>query len=140
MRNLKYQNYSHYLLPITIAPLEYGKLIYQKDNIFIIQLNNTNIVVINTTDNENSVKLFRKGDLIFEYKDIKLSENHFIRTILNNKYTFKNNKLISTEILNRGKFINIIPLLILIILFLIYPDNFLISQLAVIPFKSKILN
>ena len=37
---MKYQNYSHYKLPITINPLEYGKLIEQIDNKYIIQLNN----------------------------------------------------------------------------------------------------
>jgi hypothetical protein len=77
-------------------PLEFGKLIEQIDNKYIIQLNTTNVVVIKEFDNENYIKFFRKGDLIFEFKDNKISENTFVRTILDNKFTFKENKLIST--------------------------------------------
>lgn len=35
----KFQNYLHYKLPITINPLEYGKLIEQIDNKYFIQIN-----------------------------------------------------------------------------------------------------
>src|SRR6266850_1650496 len=39
---LKFQNYRHYKLPITMNPLEYGKLIYNNidDNSFIRSLGN----------------------------------------------------------------------------------------------------
>nr|YP_010384620.1 DNA polymerase [Russula rosea]UHA57019.1 DNA polymerase [Russula rosea] len=37
---------------------------------------------------------------MFEFKDVKVSENTFIRTIQDQRYTFENNKLISTEILS----------------------------------------
>jgi hypothetical protein len=97
---MKYQNYLHYKLPITVNPLEYGKLLEQFDNKYIIQLNTNNVVIIKEYDNENYIKFFRKGELIFEYKDSKISDNTFIRTILDKKYTFKNTKLISTEILS----------------------------------------
>jgi hypothetical protein len=96
---IKYQNYSHYKLPITTNPLEYGKLIEQIGNKFIIQLNTLNILIINEKDNENFVRLFRKGEFIFEFKDLKISEKTFSRIIKNQKYTFKNNRLISTEII-----------------------------------------
>jgi hypothetical protein len=96
---IKYQNYSHFKLPITTNPLEYGKLIEQIGNKYIIQLNTLNILIINEKDNENFVKLFRKGDFIFEFKDHKSSDNTFIRSLNNKKFTFKNNELIlvSTE-------------------------------------------
>jgi hypothetical protein len=32
----KYQNYNHFKIPITINPLEYGKLILKIDNIYMI--------------------------------------------------------------------------------------------------------
>jgi hypothetical protein len=99
MNNINYQNYLHYKLPITIKPLEYGKLIEQIGNKYIIQLNTLNVVIIKQMDNENFVKFFRKGDLMFEFKDIKKSDNRFVRTIQDQRYTFENNKLISTEIL-----------------------------------------
>jgi len=92
---IKYQNYSHYKLPITIIPLEYGKLIIQIKNIFVVQFNETNIFLINQYDELNKIKFFRKGELIFEYKDVKINENTFNRNLENNKFTFKNNTLIS---------------------------------------------
>jgi hypothetical protein len=100
MTNIKYQNYLHYKLPITMNPLEYGKLIEQFGNKYVIQLNTTNVVVIQELDNENLVKFFRKGDLMFEYKDLKKSQFRFIRVIQGARFTFEKNKLISTEIFN----------------------------------------
>jgi hypothetical protein len=99
MNKIKYQNYLNYKLPITMNPLEYGKVIEQEDNKYIVQLNTSNIVIIKELDNENLVKFFRKGELIFEFKDFKKSEFSFIRTIEDQRYTFEKNKLISTEIL-----------------------------------------
>jgi len=108
MNNIKYQNYSHYKLPITMDPLKYGKLIEQIDNKFIITLTTpTNIAVITKINNENFVKIFRKGELMFEYKEFKISDIRFIRTIQDQRYTFENNKLISTEILNAWGWITI---------------------------------
>jgi len=97
---MKYQNYLHYKLPITINPLEYGKLIEQIGNKYIIQLNTSNVLVIKEIGNENFVRFFRKGELMFEFKDVKISDLRFVRTILDQRYTFEKNKLISTEILN----------------------------------------
>jgi len=97
---MKYQNHSHYKLPITTNPLEYGKLIEQIGNKYIIHLNTFNILIINEKDNENFIKLFRKGEFIFEFKDSKISENTFSRLIQDQKYIFKNNRLISTEIIS----------------------------------------
>jgi hypothetical protein len=82
-------------------PLKYGKLIEQIGNKYIITLTTpTNIAVIKHINNENFVRIFRKGELIFEYKEIKISEIKFIRIISDQKFTFENNKLIATEILN----------------------------------------
>jgi len=58
---IKYQNYKHYKLPITINPLDYGKLIIQIKNIFVVQFNETNIFLINQYDELNKIKFFRKG-------------------------------------------------------------------------------
>jgi hypothetical protein len=104
---MKYQNYSHYKLPITINPLEYGTLIEQFDNKYILQLTTNNIVTIKKINNENYVKFYRKGELMFEFRDTILSDNSFIRTISDQRFTFKYSKLISTEILVHNKFIKI---------------------------------
>jgi len=97
---MKYQNYLHFKLPITMNPEDYGKVIEQNNNIYIIQLNTNNIVIIKQINEDNFVKFFRKGELIFEFKDSKLSEKRFIRTILDQRYTFRDGKLISTEIIS----------------------------------------
>jgi len=98
---IKYQNYKHYKLPITLNPLNYGKLILKIDdlNLFIVQINKTNVVIITQYEELNHVKLFKEGDLMLEYKDHKTLDDIFIRTLNNKKFTFKNNELtsISTE-------------------------------------------
>lgn len=100
MNPIKYQNYLHYKLPITMNPLDYGKVFKKIDNKYFFQLNTNNVLIIKKLENENYVKFFRKGELIFEFKDRKISENCFNRTILDQIYTFKNNKLVLTQIIN----------------------------------------
>jgi hypothetical protein len=103
----KYQNYKHHKLPITTNLLEFGKLIHQEGNKYIMQLDTNNVIVINQIDNEYYCRFFRKGDLIFEFRDTIVSENSFIRTIYDTRFTFKDSKLITTEILNLYKSIKI---------------------------------
>jgi hypothetical protein len=104
---IKYQKYSHYLLPIAIEPLNYGKLIEQFANKYIIQLNTSNIFVIKAVDNDNFIKFYRKGDLMIEFIDSKITDKMFIRTIFDQKFTFENSKLITTEILSGQEYIKI---------------------------------
>jgi hypothetical protein len=104
---LKYQKYSHYLLPIAINPLNYGNLIEQLDNKCIIQLPTSNVLVIKTIDDNNFIRFYRRGELAIEFIDSKVNENIFTRTILDQKFTFENNKLISSEILIGQKSIKI---------------------------------
>ena len=77
-------------------PLNYGKLILKIDelNLFILQINKTNIVLLKQYDLFNSIKLFREGNFMFEYKDHKINDSTFIRSLQNKKFTFKNNNLI----------------------------------------------
>ncbi|SRR5712691_6165087 len=96
---LNYQNYKHYKLPITINPLDYGKLIYNKDNIYIIQVTIRTIALITHFEDFNEIKFFKEGDLVFNYRDHKIDETTFVRTLENKKFTFKNNKLVDTQIL-----------------------------------------
>jgi hypothetical protein len=110
MTNIKYQNFKHYKLPITMDPLKYGKLILNIEKIFIVQVNKTNVAIINQHKELNSIKLFKEGDLILNYKDIKINDNSFVRHIENNKFIFINNAL--TEFSTRTKtFMNRLNLL-----------------------------
>ena len=93
MTNIKYQNYKHFKLPITMDPLKYGKLILNIEKLFIVQVNKTNVAIINQHKELNSIKLFKEGDLIFDYKDIKINDSTFVRNLENKKFTFKNNAL-----------------------------------------------
>ena len=93
---LKYQNYNHYKVPITINPLEYGKLIYQNNNTYIISITPKTLVVITQLEDFNEVKFFRDGDFSFTFKDHKIDENTFVRSLDSRKFTFKNNQLVNT--------------------------------------------
>jgi hypothetical protein len=92
---MKFQNYKHYKIPITVDPSEYGKIIYKKDNLFIVHFNRTNIAIIKQNNDFNGIKFYRLGELVLEYKDYIINDNTFIRTIDNQKYTFKDKELIS---------------------------------------------
>jgi hypothetical protein len=96
---IKTQNFKHFKLPISFNPLEYGKLILKviEQNLFIIQINKTNVTVINSYENINHIKLFKEGNFQFEYKDIKINDSTFVRHLENRKFTFKNNVLVSIE-------------------------------------------
>ena len=94
---IKYQNYKHYKLPITINPLDYGKLITKIDDLYIIQINKTNIALIAKHEKLNHVKIYKEGDLIFEYKDHITDETTFVRSLENKKFTYQNGDLIYIE-------------------------------------------
>jgi hypothetical protein len=116
---IKFQNYKHYKLPITINPLEYGKLIYQNINFYILCFNKTNLALITANDLYNHIKFYREGNFIFEYKDHKIDDSTFVRSIANKKFTFKNGKIISIDYQELIVLIAIITL----ILFIISPEN-----------------
>ena len=131
---LKFQNYRHYKLPITMNPLEYGKLIYNNINIFIVQINTTNIALISQYDLFNEIKLFREGDFIFEYKDHKIDDNSFIRSLGNRKFTYKNGQLI--EVNKIIVQLILISLILLIILINIDNTSILIASTNIIKLRK----
>lgn len=103
----KYQIYSHYKLPITRDPLKFGKLLDQTNNKFIMQLTTKNIAVINHYEKENFIRIFKNGDLALEFRDKFINENSFIRTINDTRFSFENDKLISTQINNASGLVTI---------------------------------
>lgn len=96
---IHYHNYRHFKLPITLNPLEYGKLIDQYDNKYIVQINDTNVVIIDHFDDYNIIKLFKKGEFMFEYTDHKTSNNKFVRSLNNFEFTFNKYKLTDIKII-----------------------------------------
>jgi hypothetical protein len=131
---LKFHNYKHYRLPITINPLEYGKLIYQNINFFVIYMNTRNLALVDQHELHNQVKIYTNGELIFEYKDHKIDDNTFIRSIDENKFTFKNNKLIEVNKIVRGFKI----ILVIFIVYIIFPEDSTNIALATISGKNII--
>jgi hypothetical protein len=88
-------------------PLEYGDLIAQFDNNYVIQLTTTNILIIQQNEHDNLIQFFRKGELMFEFKDCRIDETTFFRVIKDSKFTFVNGKLIRSENVCNYKFLNI---------------------------------
>jgi hypothetical protein len=93
---MTFQNYKHYKLPITMNPLECGKLIRKIDqlNLFILQITRTNIILLTQDGLTNHVELYKEGEFRFKYSDFKLSHNSFTRTINSTRFTFRDRKLI----------------------------------------------
>jgi hypothetical protein len=84
-------------------PLEYGKLIFKNDNIYIIQITVRTIAVLTQFTDFNEVKFYKDGELAFTYKDHKTNENTFVRSLNSKKFTFSNTKLVN---INTDKTIN----------------------------------
>jgi len=118
-----FQNYKHYKLPISLNPLEYGKLMLKIDNKYIISVGTRTIAIVTQYNEFNDIKFFRKGDLIFNYKDHKINENTFIRSLEDSKFTFKNNVLIEKSILRTLIENILITLILYFIFFVIFPEN-----------------
>ena len=91
--NVNYHTYSYYKLPITMNPLEYGKLLRTYNNVYISQLNNNNILIVTNLDDHNQVELYKLGEKSFEWSDRRIDDNKFIRNIGNVDYLFENNIL-----------------------------------------------
>lgn len=89
-------------------PLKYGQILHHVANIYYIQINPNNSVVIEEKDNMNKIKLFSKGRLNFEWLDKYVNDNTFIREIGTKKYTFKNGELQLMTLEKPNKYINTI--------------------------------
>jgi len=51
-------------LPISMNPLEYGKLVRRFNNVYHIQLNEKNYVYITQLDDHNEIEFYRSGKLV----------------------------------------------------------------------------
>jgi hypothetical protein len=104
--DISYQNYYHHKLPITMNPLKYGILIRKQDNVYTIQINDTNVAIIIQHDGFNEVEIYKKGILTYKYKDIYVAENSFIRDFGNKKFHFINNEIRLLTVEKPVKFIS----------------------------------
>lgn len=93
---LKFQTFKKFKLPVTINPLEYGKLIFKTNKLLVVWISKTSLAVIEHENDINLVKFFVNGELIFNYRDHKIGSNKFVRRINNFEFTFENNELKSS--------------------------------------------
>jgi hypothetical protein len=89
---LKFHHYKDYKLPITMNPLEYGKLIKQVNNIFFVQINESKLAIITQYNDYNEVEILSGGDVIVKFKDEFITDNKIVRSLDNKTYFFINNK------------------------------------------------
>jgi hypothetical protein len=94
--NVTFQNYKNNNLPISMNPLDYGRLIFQNKidsgiN-YIIKNDKGETITFNKFDLYNEVEFFKSGISLVKFKDVFINENKFMRIIDNKKYYFENNK------------------------------------------------
>src|SRR5580658_8008359 len=107
------QSYKNLVLPISMNPLDYGRLL-NKNNLengilYILQNEKGQTITINKFDKYNEIQFFKEGISLIRFKDefINLSENEFVRIIDNNYFYFKNgeqilfNKEIKTNFISK---------------------------------------
>jgi hypothetical protein len=93
-------------IPISMNSEDYGRIILNKENIFIIQNNKNQTINFTKFENNNEVKYFKNGILLIQFKDIILSEDSFIRIIDNKQIHFKNGEQVLSSINLKTKFIS----------------------------------
>jgi len=103
--NIHYHNYQHHKLPITMNPLEYGKLLDKIGNTYFIQVNPKNIAIINHYENSNEIKFFKSGELTYEYIDKWIDNETFSRILGKKEWIFRNNEQILFNFEKSVKFI-----------------------------------
>jgi hypothetical protein len=96
--NLSFQNYKNNKLVISFNPLDFGKVISITElvngTLYTLQYIDNLLVQILKSENQNSIEIFKQGDLLIKFNDIKLDKNKFIRILDNKKYYFENNQQI----------------------------------------------
>ena len=101
-----YQTYENLQIPNSISPLDYGQIILEKDELFIIQDKFGHTINIEKYEFKNKVEYFKNGILLLSFEDRILDSNNFIRIINNKNYHIKNNKLVLQTISLKSKFIS----------------------------------
>jgi hypothetical protein len=108
--NISIQNYKNHNLPISMNPLDYGKIIIQtKTELsinYIIQNDKGLTINFNQFEKYNEIEFFKSGISLIKFTDILINKDSFIRKIINKQYYFENRNqvLFTSEI--KSKFIS----------------------------------
>src|SRR6267142_1277119 len=91
--DLSFQKYKNNNLFISFNPLDFGKVLtinkLVNETLYMLQTKDNLITKILSSENQNSIEIFKDADLIIKFIDFKLSENKFVRIIENKKYYFE---------------------------------------------------
>jgi hypothetical protein len=105
-----FQNYKNNNLVISFNPSDFGQILNKtklnNETLYFLQDKDNLTIKILSSENLNSIEIFKKGDLIIKFKDFKLDENKFIRIIDNKKFYFVNNQQILFTKETKTKFIS----------------------------------
>jgi hypothetical protein len=105
--NLTFQIYKNNKLVISYNPLDFGKIInitkLDNETLYILQDKDNLLVQILKSENQNSIEIFKNGDLLVKFIDFYLGSNKFIRIIDNKKFYFENNQQILFTKENKSK-------------------------------------
>jgi|ERR1700747_1594325 len=88
-----YQTYGGFQLPISMNPLEFGKLANKIESeyktIYIVHNDKGQTITVIEFKDYNEIKISKLGNTLLTFKDIK-SDSGFIRIIDNKKFYFEN--------------------------------------------------
>ena len=90
-KDTRYYSIYHYKLSFTNNSLNYGYLVKTHDNIYVNQLDSNNLLLITVIGDTDFVELYKKGNKIMEWIDIRITDNKIIRYLGGNEYIFENN-------------------------------------------------
>ena len=79
-------------------PLNYGKLMKNIGNIFVMKVNQKNIAIITQKDDVNEVEFFISGELKYKDTDRKVNNSIIVRTLENKQFTFRDGKLVPYKV------------------------------------------
>jgi hypothetical protein len=95
-------------IPLSMNPLDYGRVMFKKDKLLIIQNKLGQTINFETLEEFNQIEIFKNQNLLLSFKDFKLNDSEFIRLIGNKKYHIKNNELVLQTMDFKSKFISTI--------------------------------
>ncbi len=90
-------------LPISMNPMDYGRLINKNGMVYILQNDKGQTITFTKFEKHNLVEFFKSGTSLVKFKDEIINENKFTRIIDNKKYSFENGQqvLFTKEIKNK---------------------------------------
>jgi hypothetical protein len=104
------QKYNNNILPISMNPIDYGRIIIQNPLSlgvnYIIQNDNGLTINFNNFEKFNEVEFFKNGISLIKFTDNFINKSRFIREIDNKKFLFENGKEILFTNKLKTKFIS----------------------------------